>query len=66
MRSGQFIPLVGINMRLVEDAAQFAYRNFAFLGNDCGVYGFVHLADELDMAALLARFDKPRCFQAAL
>ena len=45
-------------MRLVEDAAQSAHRDFALFGHDHCVDNFVEPADELDVAALLAGFNK--------
>jgi len=53
-------------MRLIEDAAQRAYRDFALLGHDRYVNNFVQPANELDVAALLSGFNKAGRFQTAL
>src|SRR5882672_1419089 len=53
-------------MRLVENASQSTYRNFARLGNNGYVHDVIQAADKLNVTALLAGFHKSGRFQAAL
>ena len=53
------IPLVGVNVRLIEDATKGAYRDFTFLRHDGCVDDLAGASDEFDMAAFLSCFDEP-------
>jgi hypothetical protein len=53
-------------MRLIENAVQSAYRNFALIRNDGGTYCFAHRADEPNMTTALSRFEETRRLQTAL
>lgn len=64
--SAQLVPMIGINVRLVEDAAQSAHRDFALLRHNRRVDGFVQPPDELHVAALLAGFNEACRLKPAL
>lgn len=62
----EFIPVVGIDVSLAENATQRPHRNLGFLRHNGGVYVAAGTAHKLDVAALLAGLDEAGRFKAAL
>ncbi len=65
-RLRESLPLIRIDMRLTQDAAQRADWNFLLSRDDRDVCRCPGVANELDVAALLAALEKTRNFQPAL
>src|ERR1700722_13368663 len=62
--SAQFIPILGIDMRLTQDAMQSAYREVALSRHNGCVDRLIEPPYKLDVTALLADFDEPSCLKA--
>jgi len=64
--SGQLVPLVRVDVSLIQDTSESTHRNLGSLGDYRGVDDFSRPADEFDVAALLTRLNKSRRLKPAL
>ncbi len=64
-QSAQLIPIIWMNVSLIQDATQGANWDFAFPGHNGGVHGLAKPPHKLDVTALLASFDEPRGLKPA-
>ena len=62
----EFVPGVGTDVSLAENTAQRADRDLAFPWHNGSIDDLTRSSNELDVAALLAGFDKPGGLKAAL
>ena len=58
MRSGKPVPLLLVNVGLIQDTAEGANGNFGLPRYDCCVGGFAEAANELDVTPLPAGFGR--------
>lgn len=61
---GKRVPIIRLDVRLAQDAAQRSHRNFLFTRNDGYIGRVLAPADKLDVAAFLRSFDEADCLQA--
>ena len=65
-RLAEFVPVIGSDVGLAENAVQRADRDLGFPWHNGGIDDLTRAPHELDMAALLAGFDKAGRFKTAL
>lgn len=66
MLLAELFPDFGVDVGLIEDAAQGADRNLRVPGNDRRIDNWAQSSDEFDVAASLTGLDKTRSFEPAL
>lgn len=62
----EVIPVFGIDVRLIQDAAERPDGNFRLFRHNCCVNDLGKSADKFDVTTALANFDKAHGFKATL
>jgi hypothetical protein len=57
-RSGQFVPAIQVDVSLIQDTSQRAYRTLLLVGTIAVVHRLTHSANEFYVATLLTRLSK--------
>jgi hypothetical protein len=64
--SAEFVPFIPIEVSLAHNATQSANRNLEFFRHNDGIHGTALRANEFNVAALLAGFNKASGFKSTL